>query len=149
MSAIILTDAQFASNLFLWNAPLDRGQIEQWLAQRNWVIPGDLVEFWTITGGGEIFESEKFLPPLGPHDSEDEVAPRTAWHRAHGMPEGLVVFHEGLGFSAIRCADGAYVWFDVNGRSRGEHRSLDDWYTQVLRAEYAERYGLPPLATGP
>lgn len=61
------------------------------------------------------------------------------------MPGGLLVFHEGLGFTAVRGGDGAYVSLDGDVRVRGEYADLDDWYTQVLRAEYAGKYGLPPL----
>jgi hypothetical protein len=61
------------------------------------------------------------------------------------MPRDFVVFHEGLGLTAIRCADGAYLSLDTDIRVVGEFKSLDRRYAGVPRAEYAARYGLSPL----
>lgn len=148
MKSAILADAQAAPDLFRWNGPIERRQIEEWVVRHNWVIPADLLEFWTTTGGGEILETERFLPPLVSANGEEEIPALTGWCRDRSMPEGLVVFHEGFGFSAIRCVDGAYVWLDPDVRLGGEYRSLDDWYSHVLRAEYATQYRLPPPASG-
>ena len=142
MNSLILEDAQRAPQLFLWNGPVGRRAIDEWVALRGWTIPADLLELWTITGGGEIFESERFLPPLVSRDGQEEVAQVTQWCQDRGMPADLVVFHEGLGFTAVRCLDGAYVSFDSELRAGGEYTSLERWYSEVLRAEYAERYGL-------
>lgn len=142
MTSLILEDAQRAAALFLWRGPVGRRAIEKWVAQRGWKIPGDLLEFWTMTGGGEIFEGEKFLAPLISPRGEEEIAQVTEWCQSRGMPSGHVVFHEGLGFTAVRCDDGTYVSFDGELRTAGEYTSLEQWYSEVLRAEYAERYGL-------
>jgi hypothetical protein len=144
VNSLILGDALFAPGLFLWNGPVDRLELDRWIALRGWAVPADLLEFWTTTGGGEILESESFLRPLVSPDGEDEMARVTSWCEQRGMPGGLVVFHEGLGFTSIRLRDQAYISFDSSVRVLGEYKSLDHWYAEVLRAEYAERYGLPP-----
>lgn len=142
MKGLILEDAQRAPQLFLWKGSVDRRAIDEWVALHGWKIPSDLRELWTLTGGGEIFESERFLVPLLSQSGDEEIAQVTEWCQNRGIPSGLVVFHEGLGFTAVRCDDGAYVSFDSDLRAAGEYTSLDQWYSEVLRKEYAERYGL-------
>jgi hypothetical protein len=109
---------------------------------RGWTLPRDLLDFWTVTGGGEIFESEGFLPPLVSADGQEEIGQLTRWCQRRGLPNNFVVFHEGLGFTAVRCADQAYVSLDGDLRIAGEYPTLEQWYVDVLRREYAERYGL-------
>lgn len=47
--------------------------------------------------------------------------------------------------TAVRLADGHYVEFGLEDfEERGEFVSLEDWYVRLIRAEYAEYYGLPP-----
>jgi hypothetical protein len=142
MNGLILNDADRSPDVFQWNGPVDRGAIDKWVKSHGWKIPEDLLDLWTITGGGEIFESERFLPPLASTDGRDEIVMVTRWCLRHGLPESLVVFHEGLGFTAVRCLDGAYVSIDGDLRISGEYRSLERWYVDVLRREYAERYCL-------
>jgi hypothetical protein len=132
-------------SVFVWNGPIDRQAIDEWLLKHAWTLPSDLVDFWAITGGGEVFESETFLRPAVSSDGEDEVAQMTGWCAARGIPSGLVVFHEGLGFTAVRCDDRTYVSLGTDLRVIRTFKSLDDWYTCVLRAEYATRYGLPRI----
>lgn|SRR5262249_4341253 len=146
MNSIVLDDARAVPNLFLWNGPVDRRKIDDWITNRGWVIPDDLRRFWTVTGGGETFESEKFLQPLVSADVDDSVAQVTAWCEERGMPHGFVVFHEGFSFTAIRQLDGAYVSLDRDLRVTGEYGTLDRWYVKVLRAEYGQRYGLARLS---
>ncbi len=142
MNGLILNDAQRAPHLFRWNGQVGRRTIEDWIALHGWKIPGDLLDFWTITRGGEVFESERFLPPLASPDGQEEIVQVTGWCQRRGLPDGLVVFHEGLGFTAVRCLDGAYLSLDSAVQVAGEYTSLDQWYSDVLRREYAERYGL-------
>ena len=143
--SLILSDAQLAPDLFRWNGPIDRHRLVDWMEGRGWVLPSDLLDLWASTGGGEIFESENILPPLTTAAGENELDCVTDWCRTHGAPDGLVVFHQGLGYTAVRFADGAYLSLDGNSRVLDQHRSLEHWYLEVLRAEYGERYGLPTL----
>jgi hypothetical protein len=138
-------DARLLSSVFLWHGSIDHNEIAEWIRRRGWLIPKDLIEFWAATGGGEIFESESVLRPLISPDGQEEVEQVTQWCVHRGMPPGLIVFHQGLGFTATRSGDGMYVSLDTNFRISGLYSSLDKWYVKVLRAEYAARYGLPPL----
>jgi hypothetical protein len=144
MTCLILEDARKVPALFIWNGPVERRDIDEWSARHGWVIPEDLLQFWTSTGGGEVLESETFLRPLVSAGGHEEVAEVTRWCRNRGLPDGVVVFHEGLGFTGVRCRDGVYLSFDSGLRAAGQYSSLDHWYTQFLRAEYGPRYGFPP-----
>ncbi len=147
MKSQILVDGAAAPHLFLWNGPVGRQHILDWIAERHWVISPDLVEFWAATGGGEILESERLLRPLLEPQGQEEVAQVTAWCQQRGMASGLVVFHEGLGFTAVRGGDGVYIWLDGDLRIISEHSTLNQWYVETLRNEYGDRYGLGGLAS--
>jgi len=142
MKRPILVDAQANPRLFRWNGPIDPQMLLQWAARHDYRVPPDLLDFWASTGGGEVFETEMFLKPLVSSADEDGVEYATISHQRRGIPPGLVVFHEGLGSTAVRCADGVYVSLDFDSRIAGLYDSFDDWYVNVLRSEYAERYGL-------
>jgi hypothetical protein len=145
MSGSILLDARSKPQLFVWNGPVSPQELARWQRRLGWNVPPDLLSFWALTGGGRLFESETILRPILPDDHDGSVDQVTNWRRANGMPVGLVVFHEGLSFTAVRSVDGAYVWLDESSRVRGVYSSLDDWYRQVLRDEYGSRYGLDPI----
>jgi hypothetical protein len=144
------TDALLRPRVFRWNGPIDRDRIEDWVREQGWDLPQDLIAFWAATGGGEVFDSELLLPPLPGPGIEDDVASRTRYYVSIGMLGSYVVFHEGAGWvSAIRLADRRYVQLDeTHFREHGEHESLEAWYSSVIRAEFAERYGLPWPAAG-
>jgi hypothetical protein len=142
MKSPILVDAQAHPRLFRWNGPIDPQILLQWAARHDCMVPPDLLDFWASTGGGEVFETEMFLKPLVSSADEDGVEHATISRERRGMPAGLVVFHEGLGSTAVRCADGAYVSLDFDSRIAGLYDSFDDWYVNVLRSEYGERYRL-------
>jgi hypothetical protein len=140
---LLLHDAAMKPHVFRWNKPVSPTSIADWLTERQWTVPADLRHFWSETGGGEAFETEKFFTPiLGGHNDEG-VEQATAWAARQGAPPGLVIFHQGLGISGVRISDRAYLWLQDNKVS-GEYSSLDEWYLAVLRSEYAERYGLGP-----
>jgi SMI1/KNR4 family protein SUKH-1 len=144
---MILRDAATASHLFMWNGPIDRRRVDRWVEGHGWRLPEDLLEFWSVTGGGEMFETETMLRPLrSDDDGREEILDVTNWLRtAKGFQENLLVFHQGLAYTAIRPADGRYFCQDAHGRILGEFGTLEDWYIRVIREEYAERYGLPPV----
>ena len=144
MTSPIFSDADAKPRLFRWNGRIDVDELVDWVGRRDWTIPPDLLEFWAATGGGEAFESEVFPKPLVGKDDEDGVEHATTWRHSNGMLAGLIVFHEGLCYSAVRCQDQVYVSLDEEARITGQYRSFGEWYRQVLREEYAERYGLAP-----
>jgi hypothetical protein len=145
MSLAILSDAQVKPRLYRWYGPIDRQHLLDWSARLGWALPADLIEFWTVTGGGQVFETEEFPRPLSRSNDQDSVEVVTQLCRRQGMPAGLVVVHEGLGRTVVRCEDGAYLSLGDDFVIAARFESFNDWYSQVLRAEYWERYGLPPM----
>jgi hypothetical protein len=106
--------------------------------------PSDLLTFWQETGGGDVFETETILGPLGDPQLGDDIASVNREMCSRGMPEKFVVYHVGLLISAADTASGDYVElapedFHVIRR----FASLDEWYQATLRAEYGQRYDLP------
>ena len=83
-------------------------------------------EFWATTGGGEIFETETLFKPLVPSAAEEGVEFATDWHTHRGMPLGLVVFHEGLEVSAVRCTDGMYLTLGADAQIARQFRSFEE-----------------------
>jgi hypothetical protein len=138
----ILEDASKRPELFHWNGPPDKSKLKEWIARQAFRLPSDLVEFWRETGGGEAFESETFLGPFGDSGLGDDVMSVNAYHRAQGLRDMYLIFHVGLGMSAVRLSDLRYVSLDPSYRETSTYASLDAWYSATLRGEYAERYGL-------
>jgi hypothetical protein len=87
----------------------DAVALEQWLAEHTIDVPADLVAFWRATGGGEAFETEQLLAPLAQSELADSVLSRNRWHQGQGMPNALLVFHEGAWLSALRDVEPRYV----------------------------------------
>lgn len=144
MTMSLLEDAKRRPELFAWEGPVSSSKLAALLAEQGWSLPEDLIAFWERTGGGEVFESESLLGPCGDVALGDNLFSYNEELRARGLPEGYVVFHMGMTVSAVRQKDGRYVELDFEDfRERAEFASLEDWYLRIVRAEYAERYGLP------
>jgi hypothetical protein len=146
MTETLWRDAVQRPDLFRWKGRLSAAAIAAWTEKQGWTLPEDLVSFWARTGGGEIFESEELLSPLGDAEAEDSVVLTLRFHVERGLPQRFVLFHEGgYGLSAVDVEAGDYVVMDPSTYAvRSRHKSLDDWYRQGVRAEYAARYGLAP-----
>ncbi len=144
MNSQIKEDRAKRPELFHFNGAITTAQLNDWTQQRNFVVPDDLKEFWCETGGGEMFESETVLSPLGITASGDDVDSVNAYHRNKGMPPGYLIFHTGIGgLSAIRMPAGEYLSIHEGSYSvQQTFGSLADWYARLLRKEYAPRYGL-------
>ena len=146
MSGITLTqDAHARPDLFRWNGQMDSATLRAWLERNQWLgpCPSDLLAFWQQTGGGDVFETETILGPLGDPRLGDDIASVNREMRKRGMPERFVVYHSGSSMSAIDTLKGDYVelapsYFRVLRR----FISLDDWYCSTLRKEFGERYDL-------
>jgi hypothetical protein len=141
-----MDDARVRPDLFHWNGRIDSTGLSDWLDRNRWLgqCPGDLLDFWKQTGGGEVFETETILGPLGHPEMGDDIAAVNREMRSNGMPDRFVVYHHGLVISAVDTGSGDYVelapsGFDVLRR----FATLEEWYRATLRAEYEERYGLP------
>jgi hypothetical protein len=140
----VLDDAAVRPDLFIWRGPVPLADLEAWIREKELRVPNDLVHFWEVTGGGEVFETESLLGPRHVTELSDDVAAVTRAHRERGMPADYIVFHVGLGgLSAVSSRDGRYVSLDENTYTvAATFSSFDDWYLSLLRQEYADRYRL-------
>lgn len=140
----VLVDARNRPQAFRWNGSVPRERIDEWLAEGSWKVPNDLIQLWEEVGGGELFESETvFQPGLGAEDNIDDENEQLV---ALGLPLDLLVFHRGLSISAIDQLSGEIVDLDPESfNERGRFKTFDEWYRDLIRAEYGDRYGLEPL----
>ena len=77
---------------------------------------------------------------------EDDIEGVNATYAEEGKSGDLYVFHRGLFPSAIRLSDQRFVTLTEGGCAlKDSFASFDEWYVRTLRAEYGERYGLPPI----
>lgn len=147
MSQRTLThDARLRPDLFHWNGPMPPSDLQAWLTGNQWLgpCPSDLLVFWQETGGGDVFETETILGPLGDRDIGDDIASVNRAMRSRGMPTRFLVFHIGLLVSAVDTEVGDYVELEsATFRVLRRFVSLDEWYQTTIRKEYGQRYGLP------
>jgi hypothetical protein len=128
---------------FFWQGPIPRTEIEAAISQSGLVVPDDLVDLWEMLGGGEMFESEEIFNPTDV--GEDGLVERNLWFRSQGMPEYYLVFHDGGFTSAIRQPSSTIMQLDPSTFiETSAYASLDEWYKLGIRAEFWEKYGLPP-----
>jgi hypothetical protein len=148
---LVIQDSHLRPDLFLWNGAIAAAELRSWLTEHGLgACPGDLVHFWEETGGGEIFETETILGPFGDPTMDDALVPTNDALRLRGLPDNLVVFHIGLGTSAVDTTAGDYVDLDPHDfHELRRFQSLDAWYVAIVRDEYAGRYGLPSRIDGP
>ena len=143
MSTTLERDESTRPDLFEWNGPIPASRLNEWLQQRGLDVPAELIELWQRTGGGELLESETLLGPFGDPQRGDDVDSSNEAHRRKGLRPGYLVVHVGYALTAIRLNDRKWVTLDPKTyEEAAEHASLDDWYTSVLHAEFADRYGL-------
>ena len=148
---ILLQDARKIPRIFSPFGSIPLTEIQDWLRRTGFVLPADLIELWQQTGGGDVFESETILRPTvaSTPDScfvEDDIEGRNAAYAEEGKSGDLYVFHRGLFPSAVRLPDQRFVTLTVDGYTvKDSFASFDEWYVRTLRAEYGERYGLPPI----
>ncbi|MGO9085087.1 MAG: SMI1/KNR4 family protein [Candidatus Sulfotelmatobacter sp.] len=130
-------------DLFHFFGPILPEQLDAWLRGRKFVVPPDLREFWCQTGGGDLFESETVLSPLGPADTGDDVDSVNQYRWKNGMPPDWLIFHTGIGLTVVKMSSGEYANVrEVSYEVQQTFTSLADWYVSFVRREYASRYGL-------
>lgn len=122
-----------------------RDRLNIWLQKHNLNLPEDLIAFWQVTGGGDLFESETILSPFGDTYLGDDIDSVNEFHYSQGMKRDYLVFHVGTGLSAVRLADGHYVTLRDNYQELSEFFSLDDWYVGEVRSQFANQYHLDTL----
>lgn len=144
----ILKDAQIYPSRFTWFGPIDRHEIEVWLESAGLSAPSDVIEFWSLTGGGDLFDDcETIFRPTSISSAMpfflagDDVASATEWRNGQGMPKGYLAFHDGTFLSAIRQSNSRIVTLDASFRETGEFSGVDDWYLRTLRPYSAEICG--------
>jgi hypothetical protein len=145
----VLKDSEGRRDVFLSFGAIPLASIESWIRTASLHIPHDLVEFWSQTGGGDLFDdSETMLRPTQVPSTQpnfvegDDVESATGFRVANGMPDSYLLFHIGTCFSGVRLADQMFVTMDDKFRETGVFSSFDEWYTGTLRPIYAEQYGL-------
>jgi hypothetical protein len=146
----ILKDSEGRHDVFLSFGAIAREDIELWMRSASLIIPPDLVEFWSQTGGGDLFDdSETMLrptriPSIYPGYIEgDDVESATHFRIQNGMPDSYLLFHTGTCFSAVRLADQMFVTLGDRFQETGVFPTFDEWYVCTLRPICAEMYGLP------
>jgi hypothetical protein len=145
----ILKDAEGRPDLFGWFGAIPRAKIESWAGLSSIRVPGDLLEFWSQTGGGDLFESETiFRPTLIPSPEPyfmegDDVDCLNRWCIGNGMSPSYLAFHDGLYLSAIQLANQSFVTLDKKFQESAVFATFDEWYVRTLRADFGARYGLP------
>lgn len=147
---ILLQDAKRWPKPFQWFGAIPRLEIEDWLRRERLVLPPDLIEFWEVTGGGDVFEETilrrtvRSVPNSG--YVEDDIESVNAYHAAAGNPQGFYIFMDATFLSAVRLHDQEFVTLARNYVVENSFPSLDEWYISTLRAEFGERYGLGPAS---
>src|SRR5580704_11790431 len=108
----ILKDSEGRQDVFLSFGAIPLEPIESWMRSSSLIIPRDLVEFWSQTGGGDLFgDSETILRPTRVPSNYpgfvrgDDVESATEFRIENGMPASYLLFHEGTRFSAVRLPD--------------------------------------------
>jgi hypothetical protein len=147
MLPTIYEDALVRPDLFHWFGAVE-AEFERWLTAFPLRVHPGLVSFWRRTGGGDLFETETLLGPLAP-DENDNVLKVSEFHWNKGLPRDLVVFHTGLCLSAssvdMRRHRNRLVVIKPDSFEVAHcFDTFNGWYQNVLRSEYAERYGLAP-----
>jgi hypothetical protein len=140
----LLEDFQIRPDLFHFIGPPLKTQLEAWVRNCGYSVPDDLLQLWSETGGGEIFESETILAPFTTRNLGDDVDSVNAFHQRRGMPPDNLIFHVGIGgLSVVSKGSGRYASLsEETYEERRQFSSLSDWYLSLVHAEYAARYGL-------
>ncbi|MCU1297358.1 MAG: hypothetical protein JWO91_1636 [Acidobacteriaceae bacterium] len=146
---VLLQDAKRVPRLFSPFGAIPEAEVQDWLRSSGLTLPGDLIELWQLTGGGDAFDSETIFRPTVPSVPnscfvEDDIEGRNADHTAAGKPCGLYIFQQGAFLSAVSLSDQKFVTLTKGYEVELVFDSLDEWYAKTLRIEFGPRYGLKP-----
>jgi len=142
----MIQDAHVRPELFKWNGRMTAETLNAWLREHGWqaAVPSDLFELWKETGGGDVFETETILGPMGDAALGDDIVAANRELHSRGMPEQFLAYYVGVNIGAVDVSQMEYVELDgTDFRSIRRFVSFDDWYSMTLRSEYQVRYGLP------
>jgi len=129
----ILDDAEIRPSLFVWNGPIEEGCIKRWLKLHKVTFSEEIVTFLTKTGGGDLFESETLLGPLGNAELGDDLDSINCFYWETGLPKELVIFHTGLGdLTAFDTIKKDYVQIsEIDHIETQRFSSFDQWYQKT------------------
>jgi hypothetical protein len=148
---VLLQDADKVPRIFFPFGAIPLAELQDWLQRTGLVLPSDLIEFWQLTGGGDVFDTETIFRPTVPSAPnscfvEDDIELRNAAHADDGKSDDVYIFQDGLFLSAVRLSDQTFVTLTSSGYVIKDYfRTFDQWYVGTLRAEFGEQYGLPAL----
>jgi hypothetical protein len=144
MNDELRADYGAAPHLFYWREPIPLSALQQWVHESRLLVPDALLDLWHWSGGGDWFDTETILRPEIDGADGDGVETMNQFLQSQGLSDQYLVFNTGAFLSAVRQSDGHIIWLgEANGyRERLDFGSLEEWYTQLVRAEYAEVYGL-------
>lgn len=143
----ILNDSRIQPVLFSWRGHVPRASV---LDVLETYLPGllgapDLIDLWTVTGGGDFLETETLLSPVGDPALGDALVDTNERYHLLGFPRSGLLFSTGTHLGAFDVEVGEYLLLrDARPRFvvEGRYRSFDAWYAQGLRALRAE-WSLP------
>ena len=145
----ILKDAESSPKIFFWFGAIAIEQIKSWMRSNSIIVPPDLGEFWSQTGGGDLFDGETILrptriPSIFPYFIDgDDVDSVAQFQIQNGMPDSYLPFHIGSCFSVVRLPSQTFVTLDEKFQETAGFATFDEWYTRTLRADFGAHYGLP------
>lgn len=143
MKQQIFIDSKKRPELFYWNNPIQRTKLRKWFFERKIKVSDDLFDFFCKTGGGEIFEGETILGPFGDKTLGENLEETNIYYWNKGMPKTWLLFHVGLGNSALNMNTFEVIIFNSSSfEIIGTFRSFHEWYNLYIREEYKQRYGL-------
>lgn len=129
--------------LFEWEGAINQDWLVKWLDKRQLSLPKDIIELWLQKGGGTMFETETLLSPIGNPLLGDSVEAITLQHYQNRLSRDYYVIHTGLVLTGIRLSDGNYVVLDMSTYLPvREYLTLESWYINEIRSEYADRYSI-------
>lgn len=137
----ILSDGASYPKLVTWIGAPNATSVDEWARSFQVESALDLVLLLKATGGGWLFETEIILPPFETEylDYAEVVNEK---HSGLGLPSDLWIYHEGAWLSAYSRRTGLYCQLDGNYGTVTSYESMDRWYIELIRNEYAQRYGL-------
>ena len=147
----LLKDAQGRSQVFAQFGAIPLGEIETWMSSASLILPPDLVEFWSLTGGGDLFDDSATIhrPTQTPASDGcfldgDDVDSLMQFCIERGMPKSYLAFASGIDLSVVRLTDQKFVTLDDAFEEIAVYSTFDEWYLATLRADFGDHYGLPP-----
>ncbi|MFL6436923.1 MAG: hypothetical protein ACJ71Q_05035 [Terriglobales bacterium] len=145
---LLINDAIRAPHAFCWFGAIPPAELDAWIQRSQALLANDLLDFWRMTGGGDLFESETILRPTveslpnACFVSGDDTDSVNSTQRERGMPKHLFVFQIGVFFSAVDMRYHKYVTLSESYVPQAQFNSLEQWYRGTLRAEFGSTYGL-------